>query len=221
MSSLRRIKVHLGFNLVQSHFNSPTIDVSVAVFHGWFKSKMAFTTGCQISPWKALLRALRTGACLVLSIGASGETKREPTPSNEMQSNEQCIPAASAYHDVNAALLKAILMVESGLNPWEVKRNSNGTLDVGMAGINSIHFNEIAKFGIAPEQLLDACVATYVAAWHLKKGIRQYGNTWFGIAAYHSVTPYFNHRYQIMVYNQLVKNKSMNGPLLKVPALQP
>ena len=182
---------------------------------------MAFTTSDQISPWRALLRCLCMGACLVLSLGSSAETRKEPTPSNASQSNEQCIPAAAAYHDVNAAMLKAILMVESGLNPWEVKKNSNGTLDVGMAGINSIHFNEIAKFGIAPEQLLDACVATYVAAWHLKKGIRQYGNTWFGIAAYHSVTPYFNHRYQIMVYNQLVKNKSINGQLLKVPALQP
>jgi hypothetical protein len=112
-------------------------------------------------------------------------------------------------------------MVESGLNAWEVRRNSNGTLDVGMAGINSIHFSEIAKFGIAPEQLLDACVATYVAAWHLKKGMQKYGNTWFGIAAYHSVTPYLNNRYQIMIYNQLVKDRAITGQLMKVPPIAP
>jgi hypothetical protein len=167
------------------------------------------------------LKWLGCVAYLVLSLEASSSTLQGQTPSTALQNNEQCIPAASSYHDVNADVLKAILMVESGLNAWEVRKNSNGTLDVGMAGINSVHFPEIAKYGIAPEQLLDACVATYVAAWHLKKGIRQYGNTWFGIASYHSVTPYFNHRYQIMVYNQLVKNKSINGQVVKVPPSNP
>jgi len=179
--------------------------------------------GLLIHPLHWCCRGLRLILSLSLGLGlqANGATLPTHSPANTTQNNEQCIPAASTYHDVNAAVLKAILMVESGLNAWEVRKNSNGTLDVGMAGINSIHFNEIAKYGIAPEQLLDACVATYVAAWHLKKGIRQYGNTWYGIAAYHSVTPYLNNRYQIMVYNQLVKNHSINGQLLKVPPINP
>ncbi len=186
-----------------------------------FLSQMILTASVHRDLLIHALQWFRRGLGLVLSLGVNGATLTAQAPSNTPQNNEQCIPAASTYHVVNPAVLKAILMVESGLNAWEVRKNSNGTLDVGMAGINSIHFKEIAKYGIAPEQLLDACVATYVAAWHLKKGIRQYGNTWFGIAAYHSVTPYLNNRYQIMVYNQLVKNHSINGQLLRVPPINP
>jgi len=168
--------------------------------------------------WAWSFRLAGTG-CLSLALLCS--PARAELGTNTLSNNEQCIPAASTYHQVNAAVLKAILMVESGLNAWEVRRNNNGTLDVGMAGINSIHFPEMAKFGIAPGQLLDACVATYVAAWHLKKGMNKYGNTWFGIAAYHSVTPYLNNRYQVLVYNQLVKNQAIAGQLMKVPPITP
>lgn len=168
-----------------------------------------------------LPRSLKVLWCLTLLTSLFTRTALGEALPPGSSSNEQCIAQASTYHQVNASVLRAILMVESGLNAWEVRRNSNGTLDVGMAGINSIHFSEIAKFGIAPEQLLDACVATYVAAWHLKKGMQKYGNTWFGIAAYHSVTPYLNNRYQIMIYNQLVKDLAITGQLMKVPPIAP
>lgn len=75
-----------------------------------------------------------------------------------------------------------------------------------MGQINSIHFQELAKWGITPQKLMDACVSTYVAAWHLKKGIVKYGNTWFGVAAYHSVTPEHNAKYQSLIYRELVKS---------------
>jgi hypothetical protein len=58
-----------------------------------------------------------------------------------------------------------------------VTRNANGSLDVGMGGMNSSNFQELAKFGGNPQHLLDACVASYVAAWHLKSKITKYGNT--------------------------------------------
>lgn len=133
---------------------------------------------------------------------------------------ERCIVPASEFHQVNPHILRAILRVESSLKPSTVTRNENGTLDVGMGGMNSIHFRELAKFGIAPEHLLDACVASFVAAWHLKKNVNKYGNTWFGVAAYHSTTPYFNQRYQALLYNELVKSGTVQGMLLNVPPLR-
>ncbi len=111
-------------------------------------------------------------------------------------------------------------MTESGMNPLVINQNKNGTIDVGLGGMNSSHFSEIAKFGIAPEHLLDECVATYVTAWQLKKGINQFGNTWFGVAAYHSTTPYFNNRYQVLLFNQLVSDHVLPGPKLIVPRLE-
>lgn len=133
---------------------------------------------------------------------------------------ERCIIPAANYHQVNQHILRAILRVESGLKPKAVGRNSNGTQDVGIGQMNSMHFKELANFGIAPGDLLDPCIGTYVAAWHLKKGMTAYGNTWEGIARYHSSTPYFNRRYQILLSNELVRLKVLPGVIQGVPPLR-
>jgi soluble lytic murein transglycosylase-like protein len=114
-----------------------------------------------------------------------------------------CVSAASGYHQVNPHVLKAILRVESKLNTQAINRNKNGTVDVGIAQINSVHFKELSKFGISPQHLMNACISTYVAAWHLKKQLTQYGNTWFAIGAYHSAHQPYNRRYALRVFKQL------------------
>lgn len=133
---------------------------------------------------------------------------------------ERCIEPAAQYHGVNAYILRAILKVESNLNPGAVGKNDNRSIDVGIGQMNSVHFKELAKYGVGPDQLKDACIGTYVAAWHLKKGMTAYGNTWEGIARYHSSTPYFNRRYQILLSNELVRLKVLPGVIQAVPPLQ-
>lgn len=133
--------------------------------------------------------------------------------------NERCIVPASLFHGVNFYVLRAILKVESGLNPNAINRNGNGTVDVGMGQFNSMHFKELAKFGITPGHLKDACISTYVTAWHLKKSIAAKGNTWEGIARYHSATPYFNQRYQILLRNEMILSGAMIGEIQAVPPL--
>jgi len=150
---------------------------------------------------------------------ASSPKKAQESPA--IKSDGKCIEHAASFHGVNPSILQAILMVESNMNPLAINQNKNGTIDVGLGGLNSSHFTELAKFGIAPEQLLNDCVATYVTAWQLKKGINQFGNTWFGVAAYHSTTPYYNSRYQVLLFNQLVADKVLTGPKRLVPSLQP
>lgn len=90
-----------------------------------------------------------------------------------------------------------------------VNHNPNGTVDVGMAQINSVHFPELAQWGITPAQLMDPCVATHVAAWHLKRSLLRHGNTWFGVAAYHSTTPEHNLRYQELVRREMARRASL------------
>jgi soluble lytic murein transglycosylase-like protein len=128
-----------------------------------------------------------------------------------------CVSAAADYHRVNPWVLRAILKVESDFNPSAVNRNANGTLDVGMAQINSIHFGELARWGVAPAHLLDGCTASYVAAWHLARQIRTYGNSWFGIASYHSTSPCQNTRYAGLLWNVLAAWRVVSGPRIKVP----
>lgn len=132
---------------------------------------------------------------------------------------QRCITAAAGYHQVNAHILWAILKVESNFVASVVTGNTNGSQDYGLGGINTIHLPELARHGVAPQDLQDACVNTYVAAWLLSRQMARYGNTWFGVAAYHSATPYFNQRYQILLRNALVEAKVLAGHVEKVPAL--
>lgn len=130
-----------------------------------------------------------------------------------------CVAPAADYHKVNPWVLKAILKVESNFNPRAANRNANGTVDVGMAQINSMHFARLGKYGITPAHLMDGCVSTYVAAWHLASKIREHGNTWFAIAAYHSTTPCQNERYRGLIWNTLVDWKAVAGPKVAVRSL--
>lgn len=118
---------------------------------------------------------------------------------------DRCIVPAAQRQGLNPQILRAILQVESSMRPDVVNHNANGTIDVGMAQINSIHFPELSRWGITPQKLLDPCVATHVAAWHLKRGLVKHGDTWFGVAAYHSVTPEHNARYQALVRKELMR----------------
>jgi len=143
-------------------------------------------------------------------------------PPQALQSPERCIPAAAQHHRIDPRLLRAVLKVESDLRPWAFGRNTNGTVDLGMAQINSIHLPELARHGIQSQHLFDPCVASYVAAWLLRKNIDRHGLTWHGVAAYHSLTPEHNLRYQGLLmkvlYPDVVANKRVAANVKGTPA---
>lgn len=159
---------------------------------------------------KSMARAVSTLGLLVLAL-----------PSQAAGAPDRCVAPAAEYHSVNQHILRAILAIESGMRPDVVSRNKNGSVDVGIAGINSIHFKDLARVGVTPEKLMDPCVSTYVAAWKLSKHMARFGNNWYGVAAYHSKTPYFNARYQALLHNQLVKQGVIAGRKVPVPPLNP
>lgn len=166
-------------------------------------------------------RPLSVGALLLLSlvVGVQAKpttAKESPIVSTEV---ERCIAPAADFHGVNVYVLRAILKVESGLNPNAIGYNRNGTVDLGLGQVNSMHLPTLAKQGIYPEHLRDACVSSYVAAWHLKKSMNAHGNTWEAIARYHSATPYYNRRYQVLLMNELVRSGVMGGVVQPVPPL--
>jgi len=126
-------------------------------------------------------------------------------PSSLSARAQYCVGEAAAFHRVNADVLHAIILVESDGRPLAIRRNSNGTVDVGMAQINTVHFAELARYGIAPEHLFDECIAAFVAAWHYARQVRRLGNTWQAIGAYHSRTPHLNEAYQRRVMRRLMQ----------------
>lgn len=153
----------------------------------------------QNTLWRTCFCVLALVPCIGQGQTAKGGARATPKPA------ERCLQAAAQRHSVNPQILRAILQVESAMRPDVVQRNANGSIDVGMAQINSIHFPELAQWGITPQNLLDPCIAAHVAAWHLKRGLLRHGNTWFGVAAYHSVTPLHNARYQMLLRKELLR----------------
>jgi soluble lytic murein transglycosylase-like protein len=106
-----------------------------------------------------------------------------------------CVTDAAALHGVNEGVLRAILWNESHMNGAAVNRNTDGSIDVGIGQMNSQHFGELRRLGVTPQMLLEPCIGTYVAAWHLSKQVKVLGNTWKAVGAYHSSTPLYNQGY--------------------------
>lgn len=106
-----------------------------------------------------------------------------------MNASADCFDDAAAFHGVNPWILRAIASVESGFNPNATRLNSNGSSDVGFTQTNSVHFQELNKYGISKNDLYDPCKSIYVAGWLLRKKINKHGNTWDAVGTYHSETP--------------------------------
>ena len=148
------------------------------------------------------------GLMVGAGVAAQAQVYSSIAPPQAVQSPERCIPAAAQHHRIDPRLLRAVLKVESDLRPWAFGRNANGTVDMGMAQINSIHLPELARHGIQSQHLFDPCVASYVAALLLRKNIDRHGLTWHGVAAYHSLTPEHNQRYQGLLMKALYPEAS-------------
>lgn len=101
-----------------------------------------------------------------------------------------CVLNAARASGMPPAALFGLLATEGG-SMGEALSNTNGTWDLGCFQINTVHVNELAAMGIAPETLLrDGCVNAYAAAWLLRKEYERTGDLWLAIGAYHSRTPH-------------------------------
>lgn len=134
----------------------------------------------------------RLATCLMLGTLAAGLSLAR-------YARADCFDDAAQYHRVNPLVLRAIALVESRGNAHALNRNKNGSFDVGEMQINSIHQPELARYGISPPDLYDACKNIYIAAWILRRSMDKYGNTWDAIGAYNSATPRYRNRYAARV----------------------
>lgn len=107
-----------------------------------------------------------------------------------------CFEDAAHYQHVNPTILRAIAWQESHGRADAKHVNVDGSMDLGMMQINSIHLRALAPYGVSKPMLMDPCVSVYVAAWHLKSKMVKFGNTWTAVGAYHSESPHENMVYQ-------------------------
>ncbi len=125
-----------------------------------------------------------------------------------------CIDQAAAYHGVNSQVLRAIGWHESRLRPQAMGYNRNGTVDIGAFQINSVHLPALARYGVDQRALAEGCVSAYVAAWHYRRQVDEFGNTWMAVGAYHSRTPARAAWYANQIARQLMQwGVTPPGPL--------
>lgn len=98
-----------------------------------------------------------------------------------------CWDKAAHYYHVDPYLLYAIANVESGMNPYAVGTNHDGTHDVGLMQINSSHFAELERHGISERRLMtEPCTSIMVGASILSGMINVYGYNWEAVGAYNA-----------------------------------
>ena len=97
-----------------------------------------------------------------------------------------CWVDAASQYDIEPELLQAIAAVESGYRAEAMNHsNNNGTRDIGLMQINSIHLPRLLKEGITEQRLLDEpCLSVAVGASILAGFIRQFGYNWTAVGSY-------------------------------------
>ena len=106
-----------------------------------------------------------------------------------------CFDQAAHYQGVNSHVLRAIAWQESRGHSEALHHNLNGTIDYGQMQINSTHLPTLARYGVTKRTLMDPCRSAFIGAWHLRRMMDKYGNTWAAIGAYHSETPIYRDSY--------------------------
>lgn len=123
-------------------------------------------------------------------------------------SKQACITKAAQTYRIPPALLMAVLRTEGG-HVGEIKKNTNGSYDMGPAQINSIWLPVLAKSGITKNMVLNnGCLNITIGAWILGKSMAGTSTQnptlfWRHVGDYNSKTPFFNHIYAAKVWENL------------------
>ena len=109
-------------------------------------------------------------------------------PAAGVAAEANCWTQAGQRYGVDPALLVAIAKTESSLNPLALNRNRGArgeSLDIGLMQINSQWWPTLARFGIEPEHLWDACTSIHVGAWILANNLAR-ADLWTAVGAYNA-----------------------------------
>ncbi|MCT4700542.1 lytic transglycosylase domain-containing protein [Enterobacteriaceae bacterium H20N1] len=120
--------------------------------------------------------------------------------------------AAEEFH-LEPQIIYAIAKAESNLNTNAIHTNHNGSFDIGLMQINSIHEPELGRLGISMDELMEPCKNIIVGTWLLRKSIDRAGELWKGIALYHSATPAYGIKYVLRIrsiYSRLSNQELRN-----------
>lgn len=122
-----------------------------------------------------------------------------------------CFDEVGQFYGIAPVVLKSIAEHESRMNPGLMLKNKNGSVDVGLMGINSINFSELRSKGIDPARLKEPCVNVIAGGYLLKKKMMKHGYTWRAVGAYHSETPEYTLKYMGFIQRKVAKKVVSHG----------
>lgn len=114
----------------------------------------------------------------------------------------------SKIHRIPSQLLWAIAKTESNFNPSAInKANDNGTYDIGLMQVNSIHEENLKKLGLTLNDLYDPEINVRYASAYLAKCFKKWGFNYKGLNCYNGRIS--NNNYNIKVLNELRKKQKI------------
>lgn len=121
---------------------------------------------------------------------------------------ERCVVDASRYLHLDPFIVMAIIKVEGG-KVGTLSKNSNGSYDMGVMQINTIHLGDIEQKhpGITwRDATYRPCINIALGTSLLKQRIDEVkGDVWRGVGNYHSKTPKYHNRYKEKVKKEYAK----------------
>lgn len=152
-----------------------------------------------------MAKAIHALAFLALSIAALASTAHANTSSAQIKPlTTECLLTVANRYEIHPDVLLALLMVEGGTVGRNSRANQNGSYDIGLFQLNTIHLPALAALGVSEAELRnDGCLNAAVAGWHLRRvltpkvmaSITDDESYLRAIALYHSATPRFNEVY--------------------------
>ena len=103
-------------------------------------------------------------------------------------------------YGVSPQLLWAIAKTESNFNPMAINKNKNGTFDIGIMQINTIHLSKLSKSGIEMQHLFIPEVNIDVGAKILYDCFEKHGINYKGLNCYNGKIS-GNTYYRKVMYN--------------------
>jgi soluble lytic murein transglycosylase-like protein len=89
---------------------------------------------------------------------------------------ENIFKKTGEYFNLNPKILYSIGFTESHLDKYAINKNTNGTFDIGIMQINTVHLPTLKKkFGIELEDLFEEKTNIFVGAWVLKGCFDKHG----------------------------------------------
>lgn len=111
-----------------------------------------------------------------------------PPYAHVTQEAVQCAAEASLRYDVPELLIHAVIRKENGRIGGS-SRNSNGSLDLGPAQINTLWLKHFAKFGLTPEHIRDDFCTNINTSAYILRDYYNKKRDWFNTIVAYNIGP--------------------------------